>query len=47
MKVMLNCPKKSEIDSNSNLRENTTDTQILEKIRRNQPAAELRSQLGI
>ena len=33
------------IDSNSNLQENTTENQILEKVKRNQPAAELKSKL--
>ena len=35
------------IDSNFILRENTAETQILAKMRRNQPAAELRSQVEI
>ena len=33
------------IDSNSNLQENTAENQILEKVRRNQPAVELKSKL--
>ena len=33
------------IDSNSNLQENTTKNQLLAKIRRNQPVAELKSKL--
>ena len=33
------------IDSNSNLQENTAENQILAKIIRNQPAAELKSKL--
>ena len=33
------------IDSNSNLQENTAENQLLAKIRRNQPAAELKSKL--
>ena len=33
------------IDSNSNLQENTAENQLLAKIRKNQPAAELKSKL--
>ena len=47
MKIMLNVCRKVIIYSNSNLQENTAENQILAKIIRNQPTAELRSQLGI
>ena len=33
------------IDSNSNLQENTAENQLLAKVRRNQPATELKSKL--
>ena len=33
------------IDSNSNLKENTAENQLLTKIKRNQPTAELKSKL--
>ena len=33
------------IDSNSNLQENTEESQLLAKIRRNKPAVELKSKL--
>ena len=47
MRIMMNCLQKVIIDSNSNLHENTAENQILAKIRRNQPVAELRSRLEI
>ena len=47
MRIRLNCLQKLIIDSNFNLKENTAENQILAKIIRNQPAAELKSKLGI